>query len=125
MNPLMGSTALPMFANHFPERLAEIVLLDPPRLFHALYRTLEPLIDPVTKRKICIVRGEAARQRHSALRWQSDPPMAAWLEAVASQCRGQPGAFPPASLSDALSDRSTREVLAAVRKASPGRLSGA
>ena len=116
MNPRMGSTALPMFANHFPERLAEIVLLDPPRLFHALYRTLEPLIDPVTKRKICIVRGEAARQRHSALRWQSDPPMAAWLEAVAGECRGHPGVFPSERLSDQLPDATTRSVLARIRQ---------
>ena len=30
-NPRMGANALPMFANHYPERMAKIVCIDPPR----------------------------------------------------------------------------------------------
>ena len=35
-NPRMGATAFPMFGNHYPERMGQIVCLEPPLVFYTL-----------------------------------------------------------------------------------------
>lgn len=41
--------------NHYPERLACMVLVSAPRLFHAVFKVLKPLIDVKTREKIHFV----------------------------------------------------------------------
>ena len=47
-----GANAMPMFANHYPERMGQIVVLDPPALFQGLWLSIQPILDPVTKSKV-------------------------------------------------------------------------
>eukprot|EP00615_Pteridomonas_danica_P012556 CAMPEP_0114336896 /NCGR_PEP_ID=MMETSP0101-20121206/6013_1 /TAXON_ID=38822 ORGANISM="Pteridomonas danica, Strain PT" /NCGR_SAMPLE_ID=MMETSP0101 /ASSEMBLY_ACC=CAM_ASM_000211 /LENGTH=336 /DNA_ID=CAMNT_0001468973 /DNA_START=30 /DNA_END=1040 /DNA_ORIENTATION=+ len=73
-NPAMGSTALPMFAAHYPERLGQIVLVDPPRIFAGLWAGVQPILDPVTKSKVVFLRGEANFKTYADIQWRGLEP---------------------------------------------------
>eukprot|EP00287_Rhodomonas_sp_CCMP768_P032059 CAMPEP_0202854826 /NCGR_PEP_ID=MMETSP1389-20130828/91203_1 /ASSEMBLY_ACC=CAM_ASM_000865 /TAXON_ID=302021 /ORGANISM="Rhodomonas sp., Strain CCMP768" /LENGTH=179 /DNA_ID=CAMNT_0049533427 /DNA_START=195 /DNA_END=730 /DNA_ORIENTATION=- len=110
-NPRMATTAIPMFADQYPERMGQIVLINPPAAFQILWRAVKPILDPVTKEKIVLLRGQKAIAQYSETHWRHDPAMAAWLDAAVFSTRGSPGSFPAASLSNALADEDARVLL--------------
>jgi hypothetical protein len=62
--PMKTSRAvLDIMQNHFPERLARAVLLDPPTLFYASYKIVEPFVDKHTREKVCFLRGKPEQLR--------------------------------------------------------------
>jgi hypothetical protein len=106
LSPRMSATSVPMFAAHYPERMGQIVLLDPPAFFHGLYRAVLPMLDEVTRHKVVFVRGAAARRAYAEQMWASDPPLFAWMGEVA-RCRAAPGGFPERRLLQQLDDPTT------------------
>eukprot|EP00622_Pseudochattonella_farcimen_P005720 FR741389.1.p1 GENE.FR741389.1~~FR741389.1.p1 ORF type:complete len:182 (+),score=14.30 FR741389.1:46-546(+) len=92
LNPSMGATAIPMFSRHYPERMGQIVVIDPFALVHGFIKALMPLVDPVTKAKITFLRGAAEQQQYVVNQgWTKE--MSAWLAAT-RDLPAQPGAFP-------------------------------
>lgn len=51
-NPKMGSTVITALQDHFPERLAMMVLIDAPSMFSVLWKLISPFIDARTKEKV-------------------------------------------------------------------------
>eukprot|EP00930_Biecheleria_cincta_P099285 TRINITY_DN9091_c0_g1_i1.p1 TRINITY_DN9091_c0_g1~~TRINITY_DN9091_c0_g1_i1.p1 ORF type:complete len:366 (+),score=48.75 TRINITY_DN9091_c0_g1_i1:63-1160(+) len=110
MDPRMARFALPMFEKHYPERMSQIVAMDPPRLFNMFYRTIAPAIDPVTREKLIFVRSGAELQKYADEMWSNDPALKSWVEAVV-RLPAQPGSYPSESLNRQLIDSSTRDFL--------------
>uniref|UniRef100_A0A7S0FDK2 CRAL-TRIO domain-containing protein n=1 Tax=Pyrodinium bahamense TaxID=73915 RepID=A0A7S0FDK2_9DINO len=110
MNPNMGRTAFPMFQGHYPERMGQIVALDPPIMFHGFLKAMHLLIDPVTREKLVFLRGTLARRRYAEEMWSHDPALMSWMEAV-ERCPGRPASFPSLALSRGLQDQATRATL--------------
>lgn len=50
---------LSFLQNHYPERLSKAIALNPPWYIRLLYRIISPFMDPVTKKKIHFVNGNA------------------------------------------------------------------
>lgn len=51
-NPRMGSTVITALQDHFPERLAMMILVNPPTMFSVLWKLFSPFIDARTKEKV-------------------------------------------------------------------------
>jgi len=62
MNPAMGSRALKVFAEHYPERLGQAILLDAPTIFYGLWRMISPLLDVTTRSKMTFI---SRKDRHA------------------------------------------------------------
>ncbi|KAK9828471.1 hypothetical protein WJX72_000163 [[Myrmecia] bisecta] len=54
-DPRLGKIFLDMSARHYPERLGVFLVVGPPRVFNGLWQMMQPLIDPLTKRKIIVL----------------------------------------------------------------------
>lgn len=54
----MATTVVPMFSNQYPERMGQIVILDPPVGLKFIWEGLVSLLDPVTRRKIKMLRAD-------------------------------------------------------------------
>ncbi|CAK4086592.1 unnamed protein product [Aphanomyces euteiches] len=54
--------AMAFAGEHYPERSAQIIVINVPGWFNATYRAMSPLIDPVTKAKIRICTSSTATQ---------------------------------------------------------------
>ena len=112
-NPKLGLEAMPLFASHYPERLSQWVMVDPPAVFSVMWAAIFPTLDPVTQRKIAVLKGPASIDAHFAEHWAAergaDPALAPWLRAVFASKRAAPGAWPAglATLSAALDDETT------------------
>jgi hypothetical protein len=119
-NPRAGLTAVPLFASHYPERFAQIVLFGMPSLATGMCHVVMKLVDQVTRRRVLILRSEAARRRYMDAYWREDPAMLEWLQA-ALKCRGAPGCYPGMELSRALQDPSSVEMLERCAVLSKGR----
>lgn len=115
-NPRMATTAIPMFTDHYPERMGQIVLINPPAIFHMFWKACKPILDNVTKEKIVMLRGAKDIAQYAAEHWQKNAAMAAWLDETMTNCKGAPGSFPDARLSDSLSDERTRQMLEKCRQ---------
>ena len=48
--------------NHYPNRLKNLVIMDPPCWMAGLYNILKPLLDPETRTKFIIAKGEKAKE---------------------------------------------------------------
>ncbi len=91
---------------------------------------LQPVLDPVTKSKVVILRGADARRHYAEVEWRGDPAapcwgargdgrggdptMAAWLEAMIA-LPGAPGSFPPPGPLWGLKDPTAATAFAAAR----------
>jgi hypothetical protein len=73
-DPRLGATALPMFANHYPERMGQIVLVDPPALFHGVWIGVQPILDLVTRSKVVFLRGATAFKAYADVQWRGPLP---------------------------------------------------
>jgi len=109
-NPWVGMSAVPLFANHYSERLAQIVLFGLPALANGMVNVIMKLVDSVTRRRVVILRGEAAQRRYMDAYWSHDLAMLEWIQA-ALRTKGVPGSYPEAMLSQALKDDSAVEML--------------
>lgn len=47
---------LRIFANHYPERLEQVIFVDAPAVFSLLCGAIKPFVDPVTARKVRFVK---------------------------------------------------------------------
>ena len=110
LHPGMGSATFPMFANHFPERLSQIVLLDAPVIFSGLFKVIVPLLDPVTRNKIVFLKGHAQRTKWIQERIGAESGAAEWLEQVL-KLPAKPGSFPPEAVCRTLPDPRARCIL--------------
>jgi len=110
LHPGMARAAFPLFSNHFPERMSQIVLLDPPAIFSGLYKAVLPFLDSVTKNKVVMLRGHAQRSAWLRERIGKESWAEEWLDAVL-KLPARPGSFPPEHLCRALPARA-RQVLA-------------
>ncbi|CAF1377710.1 unnamed protein product [Adineta steineri] len=54
LNP--GKQCLYIDDNYYPERLGQLIVLNPPTIFPALWNLVKHFIDPVTKKKIMILK---------------------------------------------------------------------
>ena len=52
INPRHATTATPVAANHYPERLGQVCLLDAPAIFSLVWKSITPVLDPLTARKV-------------------------------------------------------------------------
>jgi len=78
--PHVGIEAIKIFGTHYPERLGEIVLLGFPVAFNLLYQLLNPILDPVTRQKVRILRTPRDREAYVKKLWPDW--MRSWLDAA-------------------------------------------
>jgi len=103
-NPQAPIMVLPTFFKHYPERFAQVVLWNMPRIFRGMYSASMQLLDPIKKARVITHRTDAERKAYAEAYWSNNAEMAAWLDA-ASHMKGVPGNFPDISLSRQLGDR--------------------
>ena len=63
---------MPLFASHYPERLSQWVMVDPPAVFSVMWAAIYPTLDPVTQRKIAVLKGPASLDAHFAEHWAAE-----------------------------------------------------
>lgn len=90
INPRTATTAVPVFALHYPERLGQVCLLDAPAIFKLVYSQISPLVDPLTARKVLMLRG--AEQQGYFEKYLSKEQARFMREAAALKAR--PGSLP-------------------------------
>lgn len=93
MDTSMARTAVPFFSNHYPERMGQIVLLDPPAIFKGFWDIVSSLVDPVTRRKVCMLRADKAAYFEKYL----DEAQRAFMTAVL-KTPPVPGSYPHAEM---------------------------
>lgn len=86
----MATSVVPMFSNHYPERMGQFVILDPPAALKVIWDGLVALLDPVTRRKIKLLRAEKLDYFREHCR---TPAQLAFLEAVL-QAKAVPSNLP-------------------------------
>ena len=61
-SPPLSATkfTLHVLQNHYPERLHRAYVCNPPFVFRAFWTVAYPLVDPVTKKKICFCTNKSA-----------------------------------------------------------------
>ena len=90
-NPDNGRHAVHLFQQVYPERLGQLVLLDFPWIFSFFFKIVSPLLDPVTRNKILILRSGEERRKYYNDNWS--PEMIAWMNEM-SRLPAQPGVYP-------------------------------
>lgn len=60
-NPRLAKIFLHLAADHYPERLGNIFLVDAPKIFSGFWSVISPFIDPKTKQKIEFVSTKSAK----------------------------------------------------------------
>lgn len=89
MDSTMARKSVPIFQDHYPERMGQIVILDPPAPFKALWEVVSELVDPVTKRKVKLLR----KDKHEYFRRHCNEAQVAFLEGVL-RTDARPGSYP-------------------------------
>jgi len=90
-NPELGRQSVTLFQQVYPERLGQLVLLDFPWLFSVFFKIVAPLIDPVTRSKITILRTPAEQEKYFEENWS--PAMVSWIRQALRMPAG-PGIYP-------------------------------
>jgi hypothetical protein len=93
-NPEYGRIAASVFQQVYPERLGQLVLLDFPWLFSVFYKMISPMLDPVTRNKIIILRTEDEQFKYFEENFS--PDMVKWMKEV-SKLPAQPALYPESS----------------------------
>uniref|UniRef100_A0A7S1TLG4 CRAL-TRIO domain-containing protein n=1 Tax=Erythrolobus australicus TaxID=1077150 RepID=A0A7S1TLG4_9RHOD len=86
LTPSTGKQALKLFGDHYPERLASVIVLDSPLVFSGLWRVLKQWIDPQTHKKIQFVR---MRDREAVFKAMFDDALFARIEAELADTRDE------------------------------------
>lgn len=60
--PRLAKNFLAILADHYPDRLEKIFLVDAPFVFWAFWVMIKPFIDPVTKSKVAFVSGDQQKE---------------------------------------------------------------
>eukprot|EP00890_Picochlorum_soloecismus_P006490 jgi/Picsp_1/6842/NSC_04179-R1_protein len=73
-DPRLAKIFLNMAAEHYPERLGHFFVIDAPTLFSSLFKTIRPLIDPKTAKKILFLKlnNENAIHKHMGKYYEAD-----------------------------------------------------
>lgn len=73
-DPRLAKIFLNLAAEHYPERLGHFFVVDAPTLFSSLFKTIRPLIDPKTAKKILFLKlkDEAAIHKHMGKYYEAD-----------------------------------------------------
>jgi len=116
----MASSALQLLGAHYPERLGQVMMVWPPKMFNIFFYAVKHVADPCTLSKVRIIRDADALEEYSAKFWQHDPVMAEWILATTRRCKGVPGNFPPMSLSMNLKEKTTVNQLGRCFQSSSG-----
>ena len=58
MDPRVGLKSIPILLSHYPDRVAQVALLDSPWVFKGIWAMLTPLLDPVMEMKVRLLRGD-------------------------------------------------------------------
>jgi hypothetical protein len=90
-DPRLGRAAAHLFQQVYPERLGQLVLLGFPLVFSIFFKIIAPLLDPVTRNKIIILRSQEDRQRYYHEHWTQD--MISWMQQI-EYMPARPGLFP-------------------------------
>jgi len=90
----MATTVVPMFSNQYPERMGQIVILDPPAGLKLIWEGLVSLLDPVTRRKIKMLRADKLEYFRTYCKTDAQY---AFLDAVL-QMKAVPGNLPAAEM---------------------------
>lgn len=96
-NPQIGMLAIPLFANHYPERFSQVVLMSMPSVFRFFLKSAMKHVDPIMQKKVLVLNGVNEQQRYADAYWRSNPKMANWFRAT-RDCKCQPGSYPDASI---------------------------
>lgn len=83
-----------VFADHFPERLRELLLLNPPMVFSILLAACEPFADARTMSKVVRIFGSPAEVAAAIGARGIPPAQSAWVQQVLS-LDARPGLLPP------------------------------
>lgn len=81
------------FGNHLPERLGQIVLLDPPTVFRIVRKVLSVAMDPDSLAKIQVLSSDAEKQNY--FRQNFKPEIRQYITELSNTEPVQGGAFPP------------------------------
>ena len=95
--------------NHYPERLAKAIALNPPWYIRLLFTLISPFMDPVTKKKIHFLNGDAAYVKKELLQYIDEDQL--------ESCYG--GTRPVEPEPDCRHARQEREAQAASSSAAP------
>jgi len=87
----LGAAFASVFAQHHPERLRHLILLDPPAVFELLLTAVRPFADARTLAKVAVARGDA----RAALRAAGVGEAAAAWAAAAHAAGARPARLPP------------------------------
>ena len=92
-DPRLALRMVPLFLHHYPDRIAQAVILDAPWIFKGIWSMVAPLLDDVGQMKCKMLRGEAmASYFDEFLHAQQAAFMA---EVVKLRARPDPEGFPP------------------------------
>lgn len=100
MDLSMATTVVPMFSNQYPERMGQIVIIDPPSGLKLIWESLTSLLDPITQRKIKMLRAD--KDAYFA-EYCKTPAQRAFLQAVL-QMKAAPGSLPVAETEAAVKE---------------------
>jgi hypothetical protein len=78
MNPNIAKAFFSLAGSHYPERLGQKIVLDPPAMFSGFWKIISPFIDPVTSRKIRFIPYKPATIRRDLLEF-FDEATTDWL----------------------------------------------
>lgn len=92
MDVSMATTVVPMFSNQYPERMGQIVIIDPPSGLKLIWESLTSLLDPITQRKIKMLRAD--KDAYFA-EYCKTAAQRNFLQAVL-KLKAVPGSLPPA-----------------------------
>lgn len=92
MDLSMATTVVPMFSNQYPERMGQIVIIDPPSGLKLIWESVTSLLDPITQRKIKMLRAD--KDAYFA-EYCKTPVQRAFLQSVL-KLKAVPGSLPAA-----------------------------
>ena len=58
MDPRVAMRVIPILLNHYPDRVAQVAILDSPWVFKAAWQLIKTVIDPLSQTKAIMLRGE-------------------------------------------------------------------
>ncbi|VDL94584.1 unnamed protein product [Schistocephalus solidus] len=76
-NPKLGQQVMHVFANYYPERLGQAIIINHAKVFHSIWKGIRKFLDPVTANKMVLLKKD---QISEGLKERFDEDTAKWLE---------------------------------------------